>query len=189
MNHEYSCFIAWMLQYSWCWNSDTWGHAFGQWLWWCRCKIRIHELCHGKWRWLIVSMGWDVSEPRPPTRLFIRWVTCERGEPWWWWCRLGMNSWLVHQSSLAVYQQRHLGASRRNGRRSENFAYHYLWYVNGFFKCRKILRHGTAGFTYHPKEGVLRIFIALKNPSSWSVWTASLGSSSKLTNRYTTEVT
>jgi hypothetical protein len=29
-----------------------------------------------------------------------------------------------------------------------------------------MLRHGTSGFTSHPKKGVLRIFIALKNPSS-----------------------
>jgi hypothetical protein len=41
----------------------------------------------------------------------------------------------------------------------------HLWYVNGSFTCRKILRHGTSGFTSHPKEGVLRIFLALKNPS------------------------
>jgi hypothetical protein len=32
----------------------------------------------------------------------------------------------------------------------------------------KILRHGTSGFTFHLKEGVLRIFIALKNPSLWT---------------------
>jgi hypothetical protein len=31
--------------------------------------------------------------------------------------------------------------------------------------CCKILRHRTSGFTSHPKEGVLRIFIALRNPS------------------------
>jgi hypothetical protein len=30
---------------------------------------------------------------------------------------------------------------------------------------RKILLHGTSGFTFHPKECVLRIFIAFKNPS------------------------
>jgi hypothetical protein len=35
----------------------------------------------------------------------------------------------------------------------------HLWYVKGSFTCRKILRHGTSGFTSHPKEGVLRIFI------------------------------
>jgi hypothetical protein len=29
----------------------------------------------------------------------------------------------------------------------------------------KKLRHGTSGFTSHPKEGVLRIFIVIKNPS------------------------
>ena len=28
------------------------------------------------------------------------------------------------------------------------------------------LRHGTNGFTSHPKEGVLRIFFALKNPTA-----------------------
>jgi hypothetical protein len=33
----------------------------------------------------------------------------------------------------------------------------YLWYVNGFLTCRKILRHVTSGFTSPPKEGVLRI--------------------------------
>jgi hypothetical protein len=33
--------------------------------------------------------------------------------------------------------------------------------------CRKILRHWTSGFTSHPKEVVLRIFIALKNPTPW----------------------
>jgi hypothetical protein len=64
-----------------------------------------------------------------------------------------------------TYHQRHLGTRRRNGRRSLNFAYQYPRYVNRSFKCRKILRHGTSGFTSHPKEGVLRIFIALKNPS------------------------
>jgi hypothetical protein len=28
------------------------------------------------------------------------------------------------------------------------------------------LRHGTHSFTSHPKEGVLRIFFALKNPTA-----------------------
>jgi hypothetical protein len=62
------------------------------------------------------------------------------------------------------YQQRHLGTSRRNGRRSYNFPYQYLRHVSGSLTCR-ILRHGTSGFNSHLKEGVLRIFIALKNPS------------------------
>jgi hypothetical protein len=38
----------------------------------------------------------------------------------------------------------------------------YLRYVNGSFTCRKTLRHGTSGFTSHPKEGVLRTLSPLK---------------------------
>jgi hypothetical protein len=37
----------------------------------------------------------------------------------------------------------------------------------GVFIRLKILRHVTNGFTSPPKEGVLRIFVALKNPSPW----------------------
>jgi hypothetical protein len=33
--------------------------------------------------------------------------------------------------------------------------------------CRKILRRGASGFASRSKEGVLRIFIAVKNPSPW----------------------
>jgi hypothetical protein len=36
------------------------------------------------------------------------------------------------------------------------------WHGVGIFN---ILRHGADGFTSPPKKGVLRIFIALKNPS------------------------
>jgi hypothetical protein len=79
----------------------------------------------------------------------------------------GCNSWLVHLSSLAVLPAETSGANRRNGRRSENFAHQYLKYLKGSLTRRKILRHGTSGFTSHPKEVVLRIFIALKNPSTW----------------------
>jgi hypothetical protein len=44
--------------------------------------------------------------------------------------------------------------------------YVYLCHTKqGFLTCRKILRHGTASFTYRPKEGVLHIFIAFKNHS------------------------
>jgi hypothetical protein len=46
--------------------------------------------------------------------------------------------------------------------------------------CRKILRHGTDGLTSSPKEGVLRIFIALKNASpSAGYEPANLGSNGK----------
>jgi hypothetical protein len=76
------------------------------------------------------------------------------------------NSWLVHQSSLAFLPAETSVKSRRNGRKRENFAYQYLKYLKGSLTCRNILRHRTSGFTSHPKEGVLRIFIALKNPTS-----------------------
>jgi hypothetical protein len=47
------------------------------------------------------------------------------------------------------------------------FPYQYLKYLTGSLTCRKILRLGTPGFASHPKEGVLRNFIALKNSSPW----------------------
>jgi hypothetical protein len=91
------------------------------------------------------------------------------GDTWTWRAMMmmsaGDNSWPVHQSSLVVLPAETSGESRRNGRRSENFAYQYLKYLNGSLTCRKILRRGTSDFTSHPKEGVMRIFIALKNPS------------------------
>jgi hypothetical protein len=78
----------------------------------------------------------------------------------------GDNSWLVHQSSLAVLPSE---KSRRNGRRRENFAYQYLTHLKGSSTRRKILRNATSSVTSHTKEGLLRIFISLKNPSLW--WT------------------
>jgi hypothetical protein len=49
-----------------------------------------------------------------------------------------------------------------------NFAYEaYLSYCNGSLTCRKVLRIEIDVFTFPPKEFLLRIFIALKNPSSW----------------------
>jgi hypothetical protein len=118
--------------------------------------------------YLFIMMGWDyVSELRPPTGLlFIPSVMCEHGEPWWWWCRLGITPNSSTRALWQSYQQRSLGASRRNGRRSANFAYQYLKYLKGPLTCRKVLRHGTFGFTSHPKEDVLRICIASKNLSS-----------------------
>jgi hypothetical protein len=46
-----------------------------------------------------------------------------------------------------------------------NFALRNISFIRRrvFLECRKILRYGAGGFTSPPKEGVLRIFIALKN--------------------------
>jgi hypothetical protein len=92
-------------------------------------------------------------------------------------------AWLVHQSSLVVLPAETSVASGRNGGRSENFAYQCLKYLSGFLTCHKILRHGTSDFTSHPEKGVLRIFIALKNPySSAGFEPANLGSNGKYDN-------
>jgi hypothetical protein len=63
----------------------------------------------------------------------------------------------------------------------------YLRYLNGSLTCRKILQ-GASGFTSHPKEVVLRIFIALENLSAESQ-TENRGSRGKHTNQYITEAT
>jgi hypothetical protein len=111
-------------------------------------------------------MGWDyVSELRPPAGLlFITRVICEHGEPWWLQCRVGITPDSYTRALWQSYQQRCLGQVGGMDER-ENFAYQYVRYLKEYLTCRKILRHGTSGFTSHPKEGVLRIFIALKNPS------------------------
>jgi hypothetical protein len=50
------------------------------------------------------------------------------------------------------------------------------------FTCRKILRHVADGFTFPLKQGVLRIFIALKKPSlSAGFEPANLGSNGSST--------
>jgi hypothetical protein len=49
---------------------------------------------------------------------------------------------------------------------------------------------GPSRFTSHQKEGVLRIFIALKNPSPWPGFEPEiLGCCDEHTNLYTTEAT
>jgi hypothetical protein len=59
------------------------------------------------------------------------------------------------------------GASRRVEEGNENVVYQSPKDFKKSSTCRKILWHWTSGFTSHPKDGVLRIFIALKNPTPW----------------------
>jgi hypothetical protein len=114
--------------------------------------------------WLIMT-GLDyVSELRPPSSLVHPPVDMWAWRPMVMIMPAADSSWLVHKSSLAVLPAYISEASRRNGRKSDNFSYQYLKYLKGSLTCRKILRHGTSGFTSHPKEGVLRIFIAVINP-------------------------
>jgi hypothetical protein len=139
-----------------------------------------------RWRALVNTVDWliDWLIDYDGMRLCLRtaatnWPNVHPpGDMWAWRATVmmmsaGDNSWLFHQSCLAVLPAQTSGASMRNGRRSDNFAYQYLKYLMGSLTCRKTLLHGTSGFTCHLKEGVLRIFIALKNPSpepSLSPW-------------------
>jgi hypothetical protein len=109
-------------------------------------------------------MGWNyVSELRPPTGLFfIPRVICEHGEPWWWWCRLGITPDSPTRVLWQSYQQRHLGRLGGMDEGVRILPAQYLTYLKGFLTC-KILRHRTSVFTSHPKECVLRICIALKS--------------------------
>jgi hypothetical protein len=78
----------------------------------------------------------------------------------------GNNSWLFHRSSLSVTPEETTGVIRRNGRKTENnSSCHNIKYVKRSLTCRKISRHGKSSFTSHRNESVLRIFIALIDPS------------------------
>jgi hypothetical protein len=147
---------------------------------WYRSKrtsitLRYHPMCLKRVRKIMTTLIHNVID-YDEARLCLRTAATNRpiiyapGDMRTWRARVmimpaGNNSWLVHRSSLAVLPADTSKASRRNGRRSKNFAYQYLKYLKRSLTCRKILRHGISGFTSHPTEGVLRIFIALKNPS------------------------
>jgi hypothetical protein len=66
-----------------------------------------------------------------------------------------------HQYCLAVLPSETVGEG------NENLVYPSPRDFKITFTYRKILQHGASGFTPHPKKGVLRIFISLKNPSPW----------------------
>jgi len=97
-------------------------------------------------------------------------------------------SFLIHPPELSGnYQQRHLVAKQGETWRemSVNFAGEVsLSYSAGIFN----MRHGTDGFTSPPKEVVLRIFIALKNPSASAGFEpANLESNFKFDKHYSAE--
>jgi hypothetical protein len=128
----------------------SWGSSVSvmtDWLndWLCRWGETISQNC-GHQRAYCSSPGWYMSM-----------------ESYVMMMPTGDNSWLVHQSSFAVLPAETYGASRRNGRRSENFAYRYLKCLKGSLKCRKILRPSL--FTSHPRGRCAADFIALQNPS------------------------
>jgi hypothetical protein len=119
---------------------------------------------------IIMSMGWDyVSKLRRATGiLFIPQAIYQHRVPWW--NDIGReNSWFVHQSYLAILP---VESSSRKWRRClakemMNLALRsiFIHASKWFFTFRKVLRHGADVCISPPKESVLRIFVALKNPS------------------------
>jgi hypothetical protein len=125
------------------------------------------------WSGRLVMVGWGTSQncglyrPIVHPRVIAIWTMV-----WWYRLRLTPNS-----STRALWQPPVLSgcpisrdisrASRRMGEGNENLVYASPWDFKRSLTCRKILQRGTCGFTSHPKEVVMRIFIALINPSLW----------------------
>jgi hypothetical protein len=102
------------------------------------------------------------------------------GEPWWWWCRLGVTPDLS-RARWQSYKLRHLERIRGMDEGMRILHIPYLWYVNGSSTCHKILRHGTSGFTSGLKRGVLRILNALKSIASAGFEPQTLGPVANIT--------
>jgi hypothetical protein len=109
----------------------------------------------------LVMMGWDwhliTAASIGPTvhpRVIAMWTMV-------WWYQLGQPPVLSGDPVCRDIS----GVSRRMDEGNENLVYLFPWDFKRSLTCHKILRHGTYGFTSHLKEGVLQIFITLKNPS------------------------
>jgi hypothetical protein len=109
-----------------------------------------------------------MSEPRPSTGpLFIPKAIHEHDKHDGM-ISTGENSCFIIQSSLAVLPADLSSIkARETGEGSNNFfpLELSLSYFEGVLTCRKILRQESDGFTSLPKEDLLPIFIAIKNPS------------------------
>jgi hypothetical protein len=122
-----------------------------------------------QWRveWLIM-MRWDwrlrTAATNGPIARPAGWYVSV--EPRWWWRRLGITPDSFDRAPWQSCHQRYLEQVGGMDEGMRILRIQCLWYLNWSLTCRKILRRGTSGFTSHPKESVLRIFIALKNPSS-----------------------
>jgi hypothetical protein len=112
------------------------------------------------------SCDYDVvSEPRPSQAYCSSPGWMWEWEPWWWWCQLCITPESCTRALWQSYQHRHLERIGGQDVGVRILPIQYLKYLKGSLTWRKILRYGTSGFTSHRKEGVLRIFIALNNPS------------------------
>jgi hypothetical protein len=76
------------------------------------------------------------------------------------------------------------------GEGNEKLVYSSLWDFNSSFSRHKILRHGTSGFTSHPKgRSAVDFYRALKSTALAGFEPDTFGPSGKHTNHYTTEAT
>jgi hypothetical protein len=112
---------------------------------------------------MVMSMGWDyVSELQSPTGLLF-----EHGKPWW--NDADRGKLLIRPPEFSGNPISRVICSkqeeRANGMMNLTLRSIFIRTCKWLFTCPKILRHGASGFTSPPKEGVLRIFIALKNQS------------------------
>jgi hypothetical protein len=95
------------------------------------------------------------------------------------------NSCPIHQSSPAVLHAEP-SRSKSGGTGEGNDEFCLAKYFFHTLICRQILRHAASGFTSPPKEGVLRIFITLKNLSPFAEFQpANVVSSGNYDNHYT----
>jgi hypothetical protein len=131
-----------------------------------------------KWKsasdnWVIWSRRWGqeyISELRPTMGiLFIpRWYI-SMGEP-----RqnndVGIGKLLTHPPELSGNPTSRVTWEQVGGmdKMSDNFTLKaFCSHLQVIMTCHKIFWHGASRYTFHPKEGVLHIFITLKNPSPW----------------------
>jgi hypothetical protein len=142
--------------------------------------ITLHVSCDHLINWMTHYVGWDWSLRTAAITglLFIPQVNVSMEAMVMLMMPAGDTSWYLPELS---------GSPTSRDIWSE-----YLWYNNGSLTCHKILQHGASGFTSHPKEGVVRIFIALKNPSpqpGLNVWPFGLAASTpprRLSDHYFT---
>jgi hypothetical protein len=160
-------------------RTRIWTHAYSY------CNTRILVLGHmrthiGTHSYLDTTLNYSYLD----TRVLVLGHTITRI-----WTHVGTTPDSPTRALWQSYQQRHMGqvGGMDEGVRILPIS---IWNTSkDLLTCSKILRHGTSGFTSHPKEGVLRIFIALKKSIASDFDPATLGSSGKHINHYTTEAT
>jgi hypothetical protein len=110
--------------------------------------------------------------------------------------QLSVSSFSSINDQLKLYGMKRVKWYHVAAKRGRNWLKNNRWILSisvssipqGPLACHKILRHEAYGFTSPPKEVVLRIFIALKNPSLTAGFEpANLGANSKHDNHSTIE--